>query len=182
MEKQMSNSHFKMMTLTFKIRDLFVPRKKVLEEVGIKPGFNILDYGCGPGCYTAPAAQLVGPSGRIYALDIHPLAIEKVKNLVAKKNLKNVETIQSECKTELPDESIDVVLLYDTFHEVDDPDGVLHELHRVLKQDGLLSFSDHHLKEDEINSEITKGGLFRFSKKGKRTFTFSKANKKNVEI
>ena len=86
----------------------------------------------------------------------------------------NVETIQSECKTELPDESIDIVLLYDTFHEVDDPDVVLQELHRVLKQDGILSFSDHHMKEEEIVSEITKGGLFTLSRKGKKTYSFTK--------
>ena len=138
MEKQMSNSHFKMMTFTFKIRDLFSPRRKVLEEVGIQSGFNVLDYGCGSGSYVVPAAKLVDPSGKVYALDIHPLAIEKVKKLVSKKDLTNVETIQSDCKTGLDDNSIDVVLLYDTFHEIGDPDGVLRELHRVLKTGGIL--------------------------------------------
>jgi ubiquinone/menaquinone biosynthesis C-methylase UbiE len=174
MEKQMSKGHFKMMTFTFKIRDLFSPRRKVLEEVGIQSGFNVLDYGCGPGSYVIPAAKLVGQSGKIYALDIHPLAIEKVKSLASKKSWTNVKTIQSDCKTDLDDNSIDVVLLYDTFHDVDDPEGVLQELHRVLKSDGLLSFSDHHLKEDEIVSEVMKGSLFKLSKKGKKTYSFLK--------
>jgi len=70
--------------------------------------------------------------------------------------------------------AIDVALLYDTFHSLKDPSGVLEELHRVLKPNGILSFSDHHMKEDEILSKVTDRGLFRVSKKGKRTYSFLK--------
>ncbi|MCK4241915.1 MAG: methyltransferase domain-containing protein, partial [Dehalococcoidia bacterium] len=61
------------MSLTYKFRDLRLPRMDILKEVGIEPGFHVLDYGCGPGSYTIPLAELVGESGKIYALDIHPL-------------------------------------------------------------------------------------------------------------
>ena len=54
-----------------------------------------------------------------------------------------------------------------------EPDAILAELHRVLKLDGTLSFSDHHMGEDEILSRVTVGGLFRLSKKGKKTYSFS---------
>ena len=90
------------------------------------------------------------------------------------KRLPDVETIQSDCKTGLPDASVDVVLLYDIFHDLSDPDGVLAELHRVLKQDGILSFSDHHLKENEIVSGVTRNGLFKLLRKGERTYSFGK--------
>ncbi len=162
------------MSFGYKFRDLFLPPKDILKEVGIKPGFHILDYGCGPGSYIAPAAELVGKSGKIYALDVHPLAIQMVKSLTSKKRLTNVETILSDCKTGLPDNSIDVVLLYDIFHDLSEPSKVLEELHRVLKPKGILSFSDHHLKEDEIVPQVTKGGLFRLSQKGKRIYSFLK--------
>jgi len=174
MDKKQSNFDFKMMALLFKFRDLFLPRKNVLKEVGIQSGFHVLDYGCGPGSYIVPVRELVGTSGKIYALDIHPLAIQKVQSLVSKKQLTNVETIHSDCKTGLPDSSVDVVLLYDTFHALRDPNGVLEELHRVLKPDGVLSFSDHHLKENEIISKVTNRGLFRLSRKGIRTYNFAK--------
>lgn len=85
-----------------------------------------------------------------------------------------METIRSDCKTGLPDNSIDVVLLYDTFHALSDHDGVLEELHRVLKHDGILSFSDHHMKENEIISKITNRGLFKLSGKSKNTYNFLK--------
>jgi len=162
------------MSLTYRFRDLLVPRKKVLDEVGIRPGFHVLDYGCGPGAYVAAVTELVGASGRIYALDIHPLAIQMVEKVASEKQLNNVKTICSDCKTELPDGSIDVVLLYDTLHTFSSPDVVLKELHRVLKQDGILSFSDHHLKDEAIISKVTNDGLFRLLRKGKRTYSFLK--------
>ena len=177
MDKPKRNLHFRLMSLSFKLRDLFSPRMNLLKEVVIKPGFHILDYGCGPGSYVKPVLELVGNTGKIYALDIHHLAIQKVHKIISKNQLSNVETILSDCKTGLPDKSIDVVLIYDAFHEFGNPDGVLVELHRVLKPDGILSLSDHHMKEEEIISKLTKNGLYKLSRKGKKTYSFLKEEK-----
>ncbi|MBN2187722.1 MAG: class I SAM-dependent methyltransferase [Dehalococcoidia bacterium] len=174
MAKPMSSFHFKFMSLGYKFRDFFLPRMNILKELGIRPGSHVLDYGCGPGSYITPLAQLVGKSGKIYALDIQPLAIQKVQHIASKKLVANVETICSDCKTGLADSSMDAVLLYDTFHSLVDPDGVLRELHRLLKPNGILSFNDHHMKEKEIVSKVTNTGLFKLSRKDKRTYTFSK--------
>ena len=174
MDKPMSDFDFKFMALGYKFRDLRLPRMNILKEVGIKPGFHVLDYGCGPGGYIAPLAGLVGESGKVYALDIHPLAIQKVKDIASKKQMANVETILSDCQTGLPDNSLDVVLLYDIFHHLSDRDKVLKELYRVLKLDGVLSFSDHHMKENEIVSAVTNSGLFSLSRKGQGTYSFIK--------
>jgi ubiquinone/menaquinone biosynthesis C-methylase UbiE len=168
------NLHFRLMSLGFKFRDLRLPRKNILKEVGIKPGFHVLDYGCGPGSYIIPLTELVGESGKVYALDIHPLSIRKVQNIASKKKLANVRTILSDCKTGLHRNSLDVVLLYDVLHHLSDRDRVLKELHRVLKPDGILSFSDHHMKEREILAEVTNGQLFRPQRKGRKTYTFLK--------
>jgi len=174
MDKVESNLGFRLMALGYKFRDFRLPRKNILKEVGIKAGFQVLDYGCGPGSYIIPLAELVGESGKVYALDIHPLAIRKVQNIASKKQLANMETILSDCQTGLPDNTLDAVLLYDAFHHLSDPDVVLKELYRVLKPDGILSFSDHHMKESEIVSQVTNSRLFRLSRKGERTYTFLK--------
>lgn len=174
MGKPEPNFHYKLMALFFKFRDFFLPRMNIVKEVGIEPGFHVLDYGCGPGSYIVPLAKLVGESGKIYALDIHPLAIQMVQDIAAQKGLKNIETIHSDCATGLENGAIDVVLLYDTYHDVTNPDGVLEELHRVLKPDSVLSLTDHHMKEDEILSQITRNNLFVLSRKGKKTYSFSK--------
>jgi ubiquinone/menaquinone biosynthesis C-methylase UbiE len=174
MDKPMSNFDFQFMSVGYKFRDFFLPRLNILKEVGINPGFHVLDYGCGPGGYIIPLAELVGESGKVYALDIHPLAIQRVQDIASKKQLTNVETILSNCQTGLPDNSLDAILLYDIFHHLSDPDEVLRELHRALKPDGILSFSDHHMKENEIVSQVTNSGLFSLSRKGQRTYTFLK--------
>ena len=169
----MADLHFRIMAFSFKIRDFFKPRKDIVNEIGLKAGFQVLDYGCGPGGYVPAVAELVGESGKLYALDINPLAIKTVNNLAAKKQLPNVQTILSDCDTGLPTDSIDRVLLYDAFHDLANPDKVLTELHRVLKPNGVLSFSDHHLKETEITSQITRNCLFKIARKGKRTYSFT---------
>jgi ubiquinone/menaquinone biosynthesis C-methylase UbiE len=128
MDKPVPDAHFRLMALGFKFRDRSLPRRKVLDEVDIKPGFHILDYGCGPGSYSLTAAEMVGNSGRVYALDIHPLAIRMVRDKAARKGLTNLVTIHSDCATGLPDESIDVALLYDIFHDLSRPDKILVEV------------------------------------------------------
>jgi len=170
----MSNFLFQFMSCGYKFRDFFLPRKNILEEVGIKPGFHVLDYGCGPGSYTITAAELVGESGKVYALDIHPLAIQRVKDIASKKQLTNVETILSDCQTGLPDNTLDTVLLYAAFHHLSDPDVVLKELHRVLKPNGILSFSDRHMKEKQIVAKVANSRLFKLLRKGQRAYTFLK--------
>jgi ubiquinone/menaquinone biosynthesis C-methylase UbiE len=174
MDKPMPNVHFKFMSFGYAFRDFFLPRKNILQEVGIKPGFHVLDFGCGSGGYIIAAAALAGTSGRIYALDIHPLAIQRIQHIVAKRYLKNVKTILSDRKTGLPATSVDRVLLFDVFHSLSKPDGVLNELHRILKPKGILSFSDHHMKEAEIVARLTKGKLFRLSGQGKKIYQFLK--------
>ena len=174
MDKPMPDWYFKGMAFLFRIRDLFCPRDEILRETEITAGSRVLDFGCGPGSYTMIAAKLVGPTGKIYALDIHPLAIQHVRDSAAKQGLTNIGAIQSDCATRLPAESMDVVLLYDIFHMFSEPNNVLTELHRVLKPSGSLSFSDHHMEDDTILSGVTANGLFKLARKGKHTYTFIK--------
>lgn len=172
--KPKSNLAFRLMSLTYKLRDFLRLHMRVLDEVGIKEGFNVLDYGCGPGSYLVPLVKLVGKSGKVYALDIHPLAIQRMQRMAVKRGIKNVQAILSDCQTRLPSNSMDVVLLYDILHDLDDPHRVLEELHRVLRPKGILSVSDHHMKQDEIDSKITRGGLYKLSVKEKRTYSFTR--------
>ena len=142
--------------------------------MGIEPGYRVLDYGCGPGGFSVAAARLAGRSGKVYALDIHPVAIRAVQKTASKQGLTSIQTIHSSCATGLEAETIDVILLLDTFHALDDPDGVLRELHRVLKPGGCMAFSDHHLQEDAIRSGVTQKGLFSLTNKGERLYRFGK--------
>jgi ubiquinone/menaquinone biosynthesis C-methylase UbiE len=170
-----SNVDFRVTSLMLKIRDIIKPREVVLKEVKIEPGFHVLDFGCGPGSYSICAGRLVGDGGKIYATDIHPLALKSVRKKAGKAGLKNVETVLTNGKTGLSDGSVDVVMLYDVFHHLREPEALLKEFHRVLKPGGLLSFSDHHMKEADIVSSVTNSGLFKLLETNKYTFGFGKS-------
>ncbi len=174
MDSPMSRLNFRVMSLMFKVRDFLRPRGEALSEAQIRPGFTILDYGCGPGSYTLLAAELTGPAGTVYALDIHPLAVEMVRKAAAKRGLANVKTILSDRATGLENASIDVALMHDVFHGLGDGKPVLQELHRVLRPGGTVSFSDHHMKDSEIVSRVSETGLFKLARRGERTHAFSR--------
>ena len=143
-----------------------------LEKSKIKRGDYVLDYGCGPGSYSFVAAKVVGKEGRIFAADIHPLAIEKVKKKANRKNIENITTIQTDCDTKLPDNSIDVVICFDVMHDIADKNNILKEFHRVLKPDGYLSFDDHHYSNEEIIEIFSKHGLFKLNEQQDKIYNF----------
>ena len=74
----------------------------------------------------------------------------------------------------MDNESIDRVLCFDVLHDIPDKPEILKELNRVLKQNSILSFDDHHLSEDEIINLITSRGLFKLVEKKKNQFNFIK--------
>jgi ubiquinone/menaquinone biosynthesis C-methylase UbiE len=173
-EKPQSDLDFKIMAFCFLVRDRFKDPMKKLEKAGIMTGNYILDYGCGPGSYSIAAAKVVGSSGKIYAADIHPLAIKKVSKKAAKHSLANIETILTDCNTGLENNSIDNVICFDTLHALGDLYENLKEFHRVLKPNGILSVDDHHSDDEELLSKIQENDLFKFLEKREKIFNFIK--------
>jgi ubiquinone/menaquinone biosynthesis C-methylase UbiE len=123
-------------------------RGQILEDrllrSGVGEGQTVLDYACGPGYYTIPAARLVGATGRVYALDLQPAAAAMVGARARSAGLDNVTTIVSGRDTGLPAGCVDQVLLYDAIAGIDDRRGVLAELDRVLRPGGVLSVWVEH--------------------------------------
>ena len=160
--EKMSDSAFKMMTLTFKVVDLIFPYiKKRVKKFGIEENMAIVDYGCGPGRYTTRFAELVGEKGKVYALDIHELAIEAVKKKIEKHNLSNIEPILIEgYDSTLPDNVADVVCAIDMFWIIKKPTELLTELNRIIKREGRLIVDDGHAPREETKKKILDSGIW----------------------
>ncbi|HPQ55255.1 MAG TPA: class I SAM-dependent methyltransferase [Spirochaetota bacterium] len=142
---RMPDTAFKLMNLAFKLMDLFHRPGKKLNTFGIQQGFTVIDYGCGPGRYLKTASELAGPSGKVYAADIHELAIENARSIAEKHNLGNVETVLiTEYSCPLEDETADLLYALDMFHMVSKPEPFLRELHRLVKKNGILILEDGH--------------------------------------
>jgi ubiquinone/menaquinone biosynthesis C-methylase UbiE len=108
----------------------------------VQEGHTFLDYGCGTGSFTIPAARIIGAQGKVYALDCFSRQLEMVAEQSQKEGLNNIETILSKSHTGLPDESIDTVWMCDVLHEITERRSLITELHRVLKKDGVLAIYD----------------------------------------
>jgi ubiquinone/menaquinone biosynthesis C-methylase UbiE len=171
----MGNFWFRGMEFLFKIRDRFHSPVKKLAEAEIKSGMHVLDFGCGPGSYSVAAAELVGETGKVYAVDIHPLAVERVQQRALKKGLKNIEAIRTDCQTGLRNNSIDLILMFDVFHQLKNPDSILEELARILKPNAHLALDDHHMKDAEILSKVSSKGFFRLFVRKKVIYLFLKS-------
>lgn len=113
------------------------------DEFGlVREGQTFLDYGCGTGWFATAAANIVGVTGKVYAIDRFPRQLEIVQKRSRKQGLTNIVTILSESKTGLPDECVDVAWMCDVFHEVQERRVVLEEMYRVLKKEGTLAIYD----------------------------------------
>jgi trans-aconitate methyltransferase len=77
-DRPMPGIFFQGMAAMFRIRDWLRPRGMLLDEIPLKAGDTVLDYGCGPGSYIPELAARVGENGAVIAVDIHPLAIQRV--------------------------------------------------------------------------------------------------------
>jgi len=136
---------------------------EVLTKVGIRKAQIILDYGCGSGNFTIPSARIVGKQGKVYAFEARPDLLERVKERARKEGLTNIETTlsdRSKPNTNLQDESVDVIVVYDVMHEIGDRRGLLQELSRVLKRDGILSVFPMHMGTENFIDVMRGYGLF----------------------
>jgi len=163
---------FVIMSSVLRIRGMFVNPARILREIGLRKGQTMLDYGCGVGVFTIPAAQIVGDGGVVYALDIHPLCIRTVEKEIEKRGIANVKTILSGRDTGLPDESVDVVFLYDVLQFITDRGRLMEEFHRMLKPDGRLCATAEHLDVNEFLDVITQGNLFTLVDQKEKVFRF----------
>ena len=105
-------------------------------------------------------AELVGPGGKVFAVDIQPLAIRTVKEKAARKSLTNIEAVLANSYTAaIPASSADIVLLFDTVHMIKDHDALFHEIHRLLKPDGFLFMDPGHMRMPRAREIVESTGL-----------------------
>ena len=141
--------------------------KQFLIDIGMKKNQVVLDFGCGYGTYTIPAALVVGKSGRVYAVDTNSDGLDAVNDTARKKGLNNIVCIEASDQINhyVPSESVDMVLLFDVFHLIKMRERLLSELFRELKPNGMLSVfpkhhqTDMHMSLSEVIEEIESAGF-----------------------
>ena len=119
---------------------LFRNPNKLLKAAGVSSGQKILEVGCGPGFFTIPAAEIVGDAGSIYAVDVNPLAIERVQKRIERQGIRNVKALLSDAShTALPNQSIDLVFVFGLWYVAGGLRDLVTEIYRVLRSRGILA-------------------------------------------
>jgi ubiquinone/menaquinone biosynthesis C-methylase UbiE len=124
-------------------REVYANRKEIVALCKIKPGMAVADIGAGTGLFTRMFAKEVGPTGKVYAVDIAKPFLEYVAKSSKDEGFKNVETVQCDqfsCK--LPENSVDAVFICDTYHHFEFPQRTLASIHKALKPGGQMLVID----------------------------------------
>jgi len=121
---------------------------QALDELKLHRGMTVAEVGAGTGYMALRMARRVGPSGKVYANDLQPEMLQKLRANSQRQKLSNVETVQgSETDPKLPANALDLVLMVDVYHEFSAPQAMLDKIRESLKPDGRLVLLEYR-KED----------------------------------
>ncbi len=148
-----------------------------MDALHIQPGSQVADIGAGTGYFTFHLAQRVGAAGSVYAVDVQRAALEDINRRASALALTHITTILgTDNDPHLPPESLDVVLVVNTYHELRAYDAMMQGFWRGLKGGGLLAIIDceavpgeslensirhHRVPSSAVRDEATRNG-FRF--------------------
>lgn len=116
---------------------------EVFRRLGVAPGLSVADIGAGSGYYTSRLAPVVGSQGRVFANDIIPDYLARLRRRIEREGHANVSFVLGDAgNANLPPASVDLALMVHMYHEISDPFGLLWHLHEDLKPGGRLAVID----------------------------------------
>ncbi len=109
-----------------------------------RPGGVLLDMGCGAGAYTLALAEAVGDGGLVHAVDLWAEGIERLRDEIGRRGLKNVSTLVADLgkPLPLPGDGMDLILMATVLHDLEAGtvrDTALAEVRRLLKRHGTFA-------------------------------------------
>lgn len=126
----------------------FIKPKDITDQLEIKDGFKIADFGSGSGYFSIKLVKAAGTGGKVFAIDIQETALESVRSRAKADHLYNIETVKADL--EKPDgsglsaQSIDLVFMANILHQSQNKAAILKEAGRILKKDGMLAALEWH--------------------------------------
>ncbi len=148
---------------------------EVMGALGAKPGSTVADVGAGQGYFTFHLAARVGPSGKVYAVDVDGKPLSKLRQRAEKEKLLQIETVLGVADDpRLPSESVHSVLVVNAYHEMREADAMLRGIRRALKPGGVLVIIDredkpreprsvyqqrHKIPEELVREDVARQGL-----------------------
>jgi arsenite methyltransferase len=153
-------------------RDEWQQPKQVVQALKLKPGTFIADLGAGGGYFTFPLAEATGPTGRVYAIDTEQESLRFIREEGARRGglPPNVEVVLASSEsTGLPDDSVDLIFVCDTYHHLSNRPSYMKALARHLRPGGRVAIIDfkpsgwmwllgHATAKDTVREEMVGAG------------------------
>jgi len=152
-------------------RDAWQKPEEVVAALDLEPGDRVADLGSGSGYFTVHLARAVGPSGKVYAVDVDEEMNEHLRERVREEGLDNVEVILGEFDDPLlPDGEVDVLFTSNTYHHLEDRPSYFYEVRIDLVPGGRVAIVDfdgstwfprlmgHYSERDAIVREMQTAG------------------------
>jgi ubiquinone/menaquinone biosynthesis C-methylase UbiE len=145
----------------------------MLDALEIRPGQTVCDLGSGNGFYTLALAEMVGPEGLVYAVDIQPEMLRMLSRRAAQERIDNIRLILgSPIDPRLPEGEIDLVLCVDVYHEFSHPEPMLARIRESLAPGGRVALVEfrgedpavpikplHKMTKAQVRAELEPAGF-----------------------
>ena len=122
-----------------------------IDALGIKPGQTVADLGAGSGYYSFRVAPLVGPTGKVLAIDIEPAMLEAIVQRAQREHISNVATVRSSAQDpNLAAGSVDLLFMVDVYHELEYPYEMMTKVRAALKPGGRVALIEYRAEDPEV--------------------------------
>jgi predicted methyltransferase len=153
-------------------RDAWQKPRDVITALGLRPGMSVADLGAGTGYFTHRLAPAVAPGGIVFAVETEPNLVSYLRARAEQEAQANViPVLASFDNPRLPPAAVDLVLVVDTFHHIDQRLGYFQRLSGVLRPGGRIAIidwridrlpvgppPDHKIAREQVIAEMEAAG------------------------
>jgi ubiquinone/menaquinone biosynthesis C-methylase UbiE len=143
-------SHFGIDWLEREEREMEENTSLLLKNLAVKPGMVVADIGAGSGYHSALLSKMVG-TGKVFAVDVEPEMIAYLNARIKQEKLSRiVPVLSTEQKVTLPENTIDMMLLVDVYHEFSFPYEMALSMRAALKPGGKLVLVEFRAEDPTV--------------------------------
>ena len=138
-------------------RDTWMDVNYIFQKAGIEKGSFVADIGCHEGYLSMHLAKKVGSKGQVYAVDVRADRLESLREHLKDREIDNVNVVLGDYDDpKLPKETLDVVVIMDTYHEMTDYMTILEHVKQSLKPNGRIVIIEKLKKRIRGKSRTTQ--------------------------
>ena len=124
--------------------------EQIVKSMGLTPGMIVADIGAGTGYYTFRMAKLV-PEGKVYAVELQDELIDILNKKKNDSAVNNIEVVHGDTlSVNLPENTIDLAIMVDVYHELSWPREIIRSVSRSLKKDGKLLLVEYRGEDPAV--------------------------------